>query len=443
MRFRHGLVACLATVGVAHAQPGAKRPQDPYATAPQDPYGPAPAPAPDPEARSSEDAALAERVAAALVQRAQQLADARVFLDAKQLAVEALVKSPTGAAAEQARALIKTINQQLGIAAPEPPTEPVDLTPIEDPTTHRGPPVEPEPERPERARRLTSGVHSALYVGLIGTTIGSWFSDNEPAGAIPVGIASGVAAGIVLPRLIDKLKWNEAQVRTAGAGTIWGGVVGGLFGDIAKKTGTTAREVLVGASIGATVGGIGGALLARDNRYTPGDLALVDTFAGIGAVGGLTLGMVMQPAEGEAYSLNSALGAAGGVIVGLIAGPQTNTTPRRMARVAGLSAIGGAAPFLLYAAIYDRNADSDERLVGALSTVGLVAGAYIGFRLTREMDVGQDVMTKKAADHDAPPSVIGRSSSGRWSLGAPTVQPLSRMLAPQRGMTIPLVAARW
>jgi hypothetical protein len=220
-------------------------------------------------------------------------------------------------------------------------------------------------------------------------------------------------------------------------------VVGGLFGDIGKTEGTSSRQVLVGASIGATIGGGAGVLLARENRYTPGDIALVDTLAGIGAVGGLTLGMLMQPAEGEAYSLNSAFGAAGGVVVGLIAAPQTNTTPRRMLRVAGLAAAGGAVPFLLYAAAYDKEGHGDERLVGGLSSIGLVAGAIIGFRLTRGMDRDKDQSPRKSPENDAPASLITRSSVGDWSLGTIAVQPLSPTLSPQRGMAFPVVGAAW
>src|SRR5690606_26528065 len=117
----------------------------------------------------------------------------------------------------------------------------------------------------------------------------------------------------------------------------------------------------------------------------------VDTLAGIGTVGGLTMGMLMQPAQPEAYAVNSIIGAAGGVIAGIVAAPNTNTTPRRMLRVAGLSAAGGAVPFLLYGAIYDSGSKADERVVGLLSSVGLVGGAYLGFRLTRGMDEGLDV----------------------------------------------------
>lgn len=385
------------------------------------------------------DPVLAEQVAQSLVARAQELYDARVFADAKQLAVEALVKSPKGAAAEHAKYLIKKINDQLGIDDTQPPnpTDKVDLTPFSDRAPP--PPLPASPEQP-RASRVSTSVHAGLYVGLIGTTVGAFFSDSSPAsGAVPAGLATAAAGAVFLPPLVDKLKWNEAQVRTVGSGTVWGGVIGGLFGDIGKKRNTTARQVLVGASVGATAGGAAGALLARDDRYTPGDVALVDTFAGIGAVGGLTVGMVMQPAETEAYSLNAALGAAGGVVVGLLAAPQTNTTPRRMARVAGAAAIGAAAPFLLYAGIRDSSSTGDERAVGALSSIGMLAGAYVGFRLTRDLDVGLDRLPRKPADDDAPPSLVGRASSGRWTVGPPAIGPLSRQLAPQSGMALSLV----
>jgi hypothetical protein len=401
---------------------------------------------------------LAERVAESLVARAQELFNERVFLDAKQLAVEALVRSPKGNSADKARAIIHAVNQQLGIPEvgpsdsspkPEPtpaakPSEDVDTSPIVDPTLSSGP-VAPPPEGGLPSGRLAARVHGALYAGLLGTTIGAFFSDDTPAaGAVPVGLAVGAAGALALPKLTDKLHWSEAQVRTVGAATVWGGVIGGLFGDIAKTDGTSAREVLVAASIGSTLAGVGGYALARSNNFTRGDIALVDTLAGIGAVGGLTLGMLMQPAETEAYSLNSVLGIASGVVVGIIAAPQTNTTPRRMVRVAGLAAAGAAAPFLLYAAIHDAHSTVDERITGLLSTGGLVAGAYLGFRFTRGMDDGLDTLDgkrKKEDVDDAPIALIGRSSAGRWGLGGLGVAPLSPVLAPQRGLALQLMGA--
>ena len=403
------------------------------------------------------DPVLAERIAQALVARAQELLDARSFLDAKQLAVEALVNSPRGPAAERARVIIHTVNRELGIpedgpkaeapaAKPAKIEEDVDTSPIQDPTL-ASPPVAPPAEGRVGALsgwRLAASVHGGLYGGLIGSTLGSFFSSDTPAaGAVPVGIAAGIGAGYGAPLLVEKLGLSEAQVRTVGAATTWGGMIGGLFGDIAKTEGTSAREVLVAASLGSTLAGLGGYALARNDRLTRGDIALIDTFAGMGAVGGLTLGMLMQPAETEAYSLNSVVGIAGGAILGYVAGPQTNTTPRRMLRVAGLAAAGAAAPFLLYAAINDAGSSADERITGLLSSGGMVLGAYLGFRWTRDMDDGLDTLDGKPrrdAD-DAPVALIGRSSSGRWGLGGLGIQPLSPVLAPQHGMALQLVGA--
>jgi len=455
------VLAAMARVAAAqpvdpYKQPAPAAPAPaPAADEPEDPYAPAPvAPAPAPVG-ATPDSTLTDRVAEALVARAQELLDTRVFLDAKQLAVEALVQSPKGRSAEHARAIIHAVNVQLGIPEdspkpaprpePEPrPTEDVDTSPIVDPTLSSGPAV-PPPEGALPRGRLAARVHGGLYAGLLGATIGAFVSEDTPAaGAVPVGIAAGVAGALALPWLADKRSWSEAEVRTIGAATVWGGVVGGLFGDIANTDVTTSRSVLVAASVGSTLAGLGGYALTRTRKLTRGDVALVDTFAGIGAVGGLTLGMVMQPAESEAYSLNSVLGIAGGVVVGLIAAPQTSTTPRRMLRVAGLATLGAGAPFLLYAAIQDSSSSADERITGLLSTGGLVVGAYLGFRFTRGMDDGLDTLDgkrKPAAVDDAPIALVGRSSAGRWALGGLGVQPLSPALAPQHGLALQLVGA--
>ncbi|HEU4730377.1 MAG TPA: hypothetical protein VFT22_20910 [Kofleriaceae bacterium] len=427
--------------------PEAPKPAPEAPEAPQDPYVQVPAP-------SAPDPVLAERIAGALVLRAQELLDAHSYLDAKQLAVEALVNSPRGPSADKARAIIHAVNQQLGIPedSPRPEAKParpedVDTSPIQDPTLSTSPVTSPPEGEPAGGwnARIAAGVHGGLYAGLLGTTIGAFFSSDTPAkGAVPVGLAVGVAGALAVPRLTERLHWTEAQTRTVGSATVWGGVIGGLFGDIAKTEGTTAREVLVAASVGSTIAGLGGYAVMRQHPLTRGDVALIDTLAGIGAAGGLTLGMLMQPAESEAYSLNSVIGIAGGVLAGYIAAPLTNTTPRRMLRVAGLAAAGGAAPFLLYAAIHDRGSTADERITGLLSTGGLVVGAYLGFRFTRGMDDGLDVLDGKPGKpdaDDAPVALVGRSSAGRWGLGGLAVQPLSPALAPQHGLALQLVGA--
>ena len=432
-----GMLAVAATA--ARAQPS-----DPYGPTPPQQSPPQQPPSATPETPPTPaDPVLAEQVAQALVARAQELYDAKVYVDAKQLAVEALVRSPKGTAADQAKMLIKQINQQLGIKDEDSEPKP-DLSPIEDPTAQKAP-IPPQPEGPQRLSKLPARVHGALYAGLLGATVGSFFShDNPAAGAVPSGIVTGAAAALFVPRIFDRMKWNDAQVRTLGASTVWGGVVGGLIADIGKLQNTNVWQVLVGSSIGATVAGAGGFFLAREDRFTTGDVALMDTFAGLGAVGGLTIGMLMQPAETEAYSLNSIFGIGGGLIVGMIAAPQTNTTPRRMLRVAGLSAAGGALPFLLYAGIHDSSSHADERVTGLLSSIGLVGGAWLGFYLTRNLDRDKDVLPNKHHSEDDPPlALVSHGARSGWQVGALAIQPLAPQLSSQRGMAVPLLGGSW
>jgi hypothetical protein len=419
---------------------------DPYET--RKPAPPAPPPQlPIPPSSPPEDSVLAEQIAQSLVARAQELYDARVFVDAKQLALEALQQSPKGAAGEHARYLVRLANKQLGL--PDQPlpgdTIQINATAVDEPDDKvkiENDPLPAQPERPDW--QVASRVHGALYFGLLGTTIGSFLTkDNPENGAIPVGLGAAIGGALVAPVIEDKLGWSEAQMRTVGSGTAWGGVIGGFFGDAVKKDGTNARHVLVGASVGSTIGGLAGAGIASQKRFTHGDVALVDTFAGIGAVGGLTLGMLMQPAEGEAYSVNAIVGATAGYVTGFIAAPLTDTTPKRMSRVMFASALGGSVPFLLYAAIYDDSSDSDERAVGFLSTTGLVLGAYIGFRLTRGMADGTDTHDGKRKKDPNELGLVHRHADGQWALGTLGVQPLSPLLAPQPGAHVPLVGGSW
>ncbi len=383
---------------------------------------------------------LAEQVAASLVARAQELYDARVFVEAKQLAVEALVTSPRGAAAEHAKYLIKRVNERLGITE-APPAPAMEVRPPAGPGTP--PPVVLAPaRRPDRGDRtsLAARVHGGLVGGVLGATLGAILTEDTPAAAgIPLGVVGGGLAVLLLPGVVARHGFTEAQVRTAGMGSVWGGVVGGLLADAVDVDGTTARGVLIGTTVGATFGALAGAGLASSNRLTRGDVALIDTLAGVGAVGGLTLGMVMQPVEGEGYSVNAMFGAIGGVVVGYVAAPQTRTTTRRMVRVAAYAAVGGALPFLVYPLISDRSTSADEQAIGTVSTIGLLGGLVLGFHRTRGLDRDLDVLPGAPPAADAPPALVGRSAAGQWASGTLAIQPLSRALAPQAGLVVPVL----
>ena len=431
------LVSSLAAVLAASATASAQ-PVDPYAGAP-------PPASPEPQ--------LSDQVAASLVARAQELFEAKRYLDAKQLAVEALVKAPGAPSSASAKAIIKAANAALGIVeapvANTPPSAPPgsggEVARITQAVTE--PPPPPQLVDGVRPLRPAAMVHGALFGGSLGGMIGSLASPGHQArGAFLVGLPLAAVSALLAPVVARKLDIDEAQVLTLGAGNLWGGVIGGMFAASVEggNGGTvTGAGVLVGSTIGATLGTLGTIGFAKDHRFTEGDITLVDTLAGVGTLGGLTLGMLMQPAQREAYAVNSILGAAAGLVTGYLVAPMTNTTPRRMARVAGLALAGGAVPFLLYAAIYDPHSTADERLVGGLASIGLIGGTWLGFYLTRDLDVGLDVSSHKPQRHDddAPAAMLGRSSSGTWALEGVALKPLDPRLAPQTGVAVTLVGA--
>src|ERR1700760_2297747 len=134
VRWISGLAVVLAAAA-ANAQP-----VDPYAPVKPAPPAPAPAPAPvpapgpglgappEPAPPSAQDPQLAEQIATSLVARAQELIAARISVDAKQLAVEALAKPPNGPSWAHAKAIIKQASAALGISDPAP----VDTVKITD-----------------------------------------------------------------------------------------------------------------------------------------------------------------------------------------------------------------------------------------------------------------------------------------------------------------------
>jgi len=430
------LVAMLAAS--AHAQPVDPYAPTPVAVPPPNTWAPA-----QPGPPADQDPQLADQVAASLVSRAQELFEAKIYLDAKQLAVEALVKAPNGPASARAKAIIKASNAALGIVETAPT---IDVVPITEPSPPTEPAMLPDPEDIGRPYKAAAMAHGALFGGSLGGMIGALVTpDNQASGAVLFGLPLAAAGALIAPKVARKVDADNAQVLTLGAGNLWGGVIGGMFaasiegGNGGKVTGA---GVMVGSTIGATLGTLGTIGFAKDHQFTEGDVTLIDTFAGVGTLGGITVGMLMQPAQREAYAVNSILGAAAGLVTGYVVAPMTNTTPRRMSRVAGLALAGGAVPFLLYAAIYDPHSTGDERTVGALSSIGLIGGTWLGFYLTRDMDIGLDVNShKKKQDDDAPAAMLGRSSSGRWAIDGLALHALDPRLAPQRGLAVTLLGA--
>jgi hypothetical protein len=470
-RWAPRLVGGLVSAALLAAAPGGLAAQtvDPYAEppapAPQDPYGDPPAkpklpdtPAdPYPEPRptgapqdpyAAQDAAareLDEAVAASLVERARLLLDQRAYADARQLAVEALVRSPDGRSAPAARAVLASANRQLGIAeatgdpattaAPAPhPDGTVDPYAVDQPAA---PAL--RRDRPESGRPLLT-LYGVGTGAVVGTALGGALSSDDALGLTLGAVAGGVLGGIVADQVGDRTRPSYARARAIGSGAMWGGAGLGLFADVLDLDGTTATDVAIGASLGALGGGALGALIASKHAPSTGDVALVDSVAGWGLTGGLTLGVLMQPYEAEGYTLNAALGTAAGAAVGLLAARRRELSSDRMVRVNLWAYASAAAPWVVYALFADHTTNDDEQAVGLLSTVGLAGGALVGFRVTRHWGAGS-----ADAASDAPAALLRRGSDGAWAMGGLAVRPAASGLGPRlgQGALVDLVGVRF
>lgn len=338
---------------------------------PVDPYGdPAPTP---PGADPELDIAVSQ----ALVARARTLDAEGLTSDARQLVLEALVRTPND---PDAKALLADLDRKLGIAAPVPQRLPIDPAPIPPEYQEQiTDPEEPEPE-PTGYRR-------------------------------PSGFT-----------------------RYAG-GVLGGAIAGGLFADVVTGLdGTSEDDVLGGAVLGAAGGALMAYALNKNSQLTEGDHALINSMTAWGLAGSLTFGMAIDPPEGEAYSLNGVLGIAGGYLIGHAAARKSDLSTKRMTRV-NLAAFAGAlAPWILYAATEDPDSNDDEQAFGFLSTVGLLGGAYLGFRWTRNMKPGTE-----ALERDPAPVALFRKTQSGWTAGGIDM----KRTQGSRGATLTLLGGSW
>jgi len=390
------MIAVLTAVATAGAATAAvAQPLDPYGDGPVDPPPPIepaadPAP-PDGAVADDRDPELDEAVAAALVARARELMAGEAWLDAQQLLNEAMIRSPEGAAAAEARVLLDEVNAKLGISTttPAPPTPPVE-------------PAEPYPglgvidHQPEAPRdRPRAGRKFMVHAGAMGALIGGFIGDAATAD-------------------VDPIEVDGDDVDTEDAGGIVGGALLGALGGLAV-----------------------GAAFRKSEWMTGDDIVVIDSFAAMGLVGSLSLGALMQPEEGEAYSINAVFGLGGGALTGYLVAKRRDLSGRRMGRVDLWAATGAVIPWLIFAT-GDGTAD-DAQYAGFFSMAGMVGGAWLGFRTTRSWD-------GPARQTDAPPALVRRGSDGDWSTGAPGLRPAEDpRLGPVlgRGLAADVVGVSW
>jgi len=478
------IAALFALALVAHGSPVAAQDslQDPYGTPkpkapvvkppalPKTPTKPVSVPKVDP---------LDEAVAAALIARGNVLFNARDYANARQLFVEALVRSPNGPRAILALDMLKQANTKLGnkdvfSGAPKvlrPPNKdaPIDpygtgtktnpgdvkktgepIDPYADPKTagskikdNTGEPLDPyatgkndkpnlpaqkdDPGADRRARTMLIG-----WGGLLGLTVGLALggpdddsADGGGGGAALLGIVgAGATAGLAY-YLTRKRKLTAGQSAAIMSAGTWGAYNIGLLTDTFKTQGTSTNDVFAGLAVGGVLGVAAGAAYALKYKPTQNEVAVINSFGGYGTLAGFMLGLAMDPPETEAYSVNGMLGSIGGLAVGMFAAKKLKVSRSRMLRVDLGAGLGTAAAWaLFYPLISDDSTRSDEQTTGFVSVLSGIGGAYAAWYLTRKMDKKKKKSVLDAGVSSPYPSLLRRSSKGAWSKGIPLPRPI-------------------
>ena len=417
---------------------------------------------------------LAERVAAALYERSALLFERGDFANAEKLARESLEKSSSGPSAAAARELLARVasrraDSESGAGTSEgggisdldaanvrdgPPVSPLDpypeppedgvldpypepsedgvLDPYPDSPLGAGSEVvdpypEASPAPPSAARpvptpdadaegRMRARHGLIAWAGLYGFELGLALSGPEDDAGDFRGIAAvtavlgAAATGVATYVLTGERPLDEGQSAAIASAGTWGAVTMGLFGDIvsgdASEPNTIHRFVAVGGALGAGLG----TWYALDRDPPSGEVAVFNSLASYGLIGGLLLGVAMDPPRSEAYALNAFLGSSAGMVASFAFGDRLEMSRRRSLMVDLGAAAGFAAPWVLLLPITD-----SPRAVSLVSVLGLVGGAGLAFYLTE----GDGASGETAAREARQPALFSRSSDGRWRLGVP------------------------
>jgi hypothetical protein len=381
---------------------------------------PAPSPAPS----------IDEAVARALYERARVLSDAGDFVNAKMLLQESLSRSSDGPASGDARSLLAVCEENLGDL---PYTGDADTTldpfatrdgkdtldPYADDSTAAAAPDTDLVAGAIAARDRQSAQRTlAVYGGLYGFTAGMAVASADTGDAALLGGLVGAGAGIGAAYLLNRTaSLSSGQASTIAWSGAWAGLAGGILVDLSGIGTSTSEGVTRGVAVGGLLGTGAGWMLASKADPAPGDVALINSLGMYGTATSLLMAVGLAPVEVEGYSLNALLGAGVGIGIGIFAAPRIDVSRQRMLWVDLGAALGAATPWvLIYPAVSDGSSESDQQIVGVLSAVGLLAGGYLAWRLTADMDQTEIVAQKRLP---AVSGLLQHGPDGAWAVGVP------------------------
>jgi len=378
-------------------------------------------------------------VASALFDRGMYLFGKGDVVNAKQLFIEALERNPDGPKSGDARSMVRTCNERLGIedrddglpghvsTTPPKPPEGTDV-PV-DPYTEAGRRAAVKPPANEGAdKRAWLGL--TTWSGAFGLTFGLGAAGptretedgSELKGAAVLagllGAGAGVGASYWLSRHYQPTPGQSAAIATAGT---WGTLNLGFLGDLATGDDSDPNDVFKFMMAGGAVGIGAGVLYAIKDDPTVGDVAVINSLGSYGTATGLLLGVAASPAQDEAYSLQAMLGSLAGLTAGVLLDDHLEISRERTLWLDLGAAAGAAATWVvIYPFIADQGTNNDEQAAGLLSTLTMAGGVVTMWLLTRDLDRAPPTNTTTTTTT----SLMARDGTGDWQFGTPTLHPL-------------------
>lgn len=424
-----------------------------------------------------------EAVAKALFEQGVKLYHAREYADARALFLESLQRSPRGAYAASARQMVERCEERLGIRGggtgsgsvhtvdEEPglvnpyepddgePLDPYGDQPVPDETeTIQNPYLDDDPgaatgdrgdivpgapadnaglpggDRGPSSESRTARRQLVIFGGLYGlytaAALQAAAESDGGGGALLLTLAgTGVGAGAAYYLTRDR-ELTEGQAMAVMSGAVWGTSAGLFFAhvgddpDLCDGCDAGAEDqpdsTYFGASVATGAIGVGAGIYWATRKPAAGDVAFANSLAGYGLLGGLMLGVTMDPSQSRAYSLNAALGSTAGLVAGILLARKVDVSRRRMAYVDLGVGLGALASWVLVFPPLE-GAENDAEIAGGFSLALMATGGYAAWWLTRKLDRRP---AAQAARYPAPPAVVGLDGDGRWQLGTPILRPM-------------------
>jgi len=371
-------------------------------------------------------------VANALYERATMLYGRGDVANAKQLFIEAIERRPEGDRAADARSMVRTCNERLGLEPDDGMPGVARSAPL-DP--YRGPEGgSPDGRAPsagdesrergaeDRQAHIGLSIWSGSYGLLTGLAVGGPMAkdadgNDELSGtAVVTGLVGGAALAGLGYWLGDRYPLSAGQSAAIASAGTWGTVTFGLLGDVVTGRQSDTNDVFKLMAVGGAFGIGGGIAYAWKMDPSVGDVAFANSLTSYGIGAGLLVGVLISPPRREAYSLNALFGAVAGATAGVLLTDHVEISRKRTLWLDLGAAAGVASTWIVvYPFLADGGTNDDEQALGLLSTLGMGAGVAVAWLLTRDLD----------ADASTGSALWSRDPAGRWSWAVPRLEPIA------------------